>query len=92
MLYDLPLSRPCKDDIHKGRTEPEIKDITFLFRLDKSIRPPFGTERERERERERRESVRARIYTTQTQIEFQGESKLWSIVRDWARYQDILTD
>jgi hypothetical protein len=24
-------------------------------------------------------------------MKFQGESKLWSIVRDWARYQDILT-
>jgi hypothetical protein len=23
---------------------------------------------------------------------FRGEGKLWSIVRDWARYQDILTD
>jgi hypothetical protein len=25
-------------------------------------------------------------------MKFQGESKLWSIVRDWARHQDILTD
>jgi ABC-type nitrate/sulfonate/bicarbonate transport system ATPase subunit len=25
-------------------------------------------------------------------MKFQGESKLWSIVRDWVRYQDILTD
>jgi hypothetical protein len=24
-------------------------------------------------------------------MKFQGESKLWSIVRDWARHQDILT-
>jgi hypothetical protein len=24
--------------------------------------------------------------------EIQGESKLWSIVRDWVKHQDILTD